>query len=78
MIDVSKILFEICEDEKVFDKNFDLIDSGVLDSYSFISLFAELEDLGILIYPTQINRELLRTSGSIQKIVDEYLKKQGK
>ena len=72
MIDVCKILYEICEDESVYNKEFDLIDSGLLDSYSFMTLFATLEDYGIVIYPTQIDREMLRTSGSIQKMVDDY------
>ena len=72
MIDVSKILFEICDDNNVYNPNFDLIDSGLLDSYAVIELFSTLEDLGITLHPTKINRELLRTPGSIQKLVDEY------
>ena len=72
MINVEELLYEICEDESVYNKEFDLIDSGLLDSYSFMTLFATLEDYGIVIYPTQIDREMLRTSGSIQKMVDDY------
>ena len=72
MIDVYKLLYEICEDEKVYDKDFDLIDSGLLDSFAFIELFSKLEDLGIIIQPTRIDRKLLRTSGSIEKLVNEY------
>ena len=40
MIDINEILYEICEDENVFNDDFDLIDSGLLDSYAFISLFS--------------------------------------
>ncbi len=33
MIDVEKLLYEICEDESVFDPDIDLIDSGLPDSF---------------------------------------------
>ena len=72
MIDVSKILYEICEDENVYNPDFDLIDSGLLDSLAFIELFSALEDEGIVIQPTRIDRELLRTPSSIQKLINKY------
>lgn len=78
MIDITKILFEICEDEKVYDLDCDLFESGLMDSYAFISLFSILEDYGIEIYPTRIDREVLRTPRSIQKLVDSYLEKGNK
>lgn len=74
MIDIEKLLFEICEDEKVYDKNIDLIDSGLLDSYSLIILFSKLEDLGITIYPTRIDRDLLRSVDGIKKLIEEAQK----
>ena len=74
MIDINEILYEICEDENVFNEDFDLIDSGLLDSYAFISLFSKLEDNGIVIYPTRIDRERLRTPKLIKLLVKEYKK----
>lgn len=74
MINVSDILFSICEDEHVYDKNFDLIESGLLDSFALIELFSKLEDLGITIYPTRINRESLRTPETIQNLIDNNKK----
>ena len=71
MIEIEKLLYEICEDERVFDENFDLIDSGVLDSYVFIELFTWLEDYGIILQPTQINRNLLRTPKTIKTIITD-------
>ena len=71
MIDVCKILYEICEDENVYNKDFDLIESGLLDSFAFIELFSKLEDLGIVIQPTRIDRELLRTPSGIEKLIEE-------
>lgn len=74
-LDISKVLYEICEDELVYDKDIDLIESGLLDSYTFIELFAKLEDYGINISPTQIDRNKLRTIKGIESIVKDYLTK---
>lgn len=74
MIDICELLFSICEDENVYNKDFDLIDSGLLDSFAFIELFSKLEDLGIVIQPTRIDRELLRTPRGIEKLVSEIKK----
>ena len=71
MTDVKKILFEICEDEKVFDENTDLIESGILDSYGTMELLAALEDEGIEINITRINRNLLRSVSGIEKLVSD-------
>jgi len=72
MIDVKELLFEICEDEHVYNSDFDLIESGLLDSYAFIELFSKLEDCGIIIQPTRIDRKLLRTPKSIEKLILEH------
>ena len=74
MIDVKKILFEICEDEKVFDENTDLIESGILDSYGTMELLAALEDEGIEINITRIDRNLLRSVSGIEKLIEEAKK----
>lgn len=73
-IDISQLLFEICEDEEIYEKDIDLIESGLLDSYAFIELFSRLEDYGIVIQPTRIDRNQLRTIKGIEKMVDDYLK----
>ena len=70
MIDVCELLYSICEDKNVYNKDFDLIDSGLLDSFAFIELFSKLEDLGIVIQPTRIDRKLLRTPRSIEKLIN--------
>ena len=74
-IDIPKLLYEICEDDGVYEKGIDLIESGLLDSYAFIELFSKLEDYGIIIQPTRIDRNQLRTAEGIEKLVDDYLKK---
>ena len=72
MIDIYKILYDVCENECVYDSNFDLLESGVLDSLAFIELFAKLEDFGIEIQPTRIDRNRLRTPAEIEKLIKEY------
>lgn len=74
MIDVKKVLYEICEDKKVYDEGIDLVESGLLDSYAFIELFSRLEDEGIVIQPTRIDRNQLRTVKGIEKLIKEYMK----
>ena len=76
MIDVKKMLYELCEDKKVYDDSIDLIESGILDSYMFIELFSKLEDYGIVLYPTRIDRVKLRTVKGIEELIIEYLKNQ--
>ncbi len=73
-IDIAKLLYEICEDEAVYEKDIDLIESGLLDSYAFIELFSRLEDYGINIQPTRIDRTKLRTINGIEELIDDYLK----
>lgn len=75
MIDVQKMLYEICEDDNVYNPDYDLVENGLLDSYAFIELFSMLEDEGIEIYPTQIDRSRLRTSKSIEDLVKETMGK---
>lgn len=74
MINVKDILFEICENEKVYDSNYDLVESGILDSLAFIQLFERLEEENIQIVPTRIDSDMLRTSGKITELVEEFCK----
>lgn len=74
MINVYDILLKICEDKRVLDPNFDLIESGLLDSYALIELLSVLEDNNITIQITRIDRDNLRTPASIEKLIKEYKK----
>lgn len=74
MIDIKKILYEVCGDKRVNDDDIDLFESGLLDSFAFIELFSTLEDLGVELQPTRILKNDLRTPGNIQKLVNEYIK----
>ena len=69
MIDVKKLLYELCEDERVFDPEIDLIESGLMDSFALIELFSALEDEGIELQPTRIDRKLLRSVKGIETLI---------
>ncbi|MBO7430681.1 MAG: hypothetical protein J6U56_06675 [Spirochaetia bacterium] len=69
MIDVKELLYEICEDKRVYEDGIDLIESDILDSYVFIELFSRLEDEGIILHPTQIDRSKLRTVQGIEELI---------
>ena len=74
MINVEDILYEICDDKNVYKKDIDLIESGLLDSYAFIELFTRLEDEGIYLQPTRIDRNKLRTVSGRKELIEEYQK----
>lgn len=56
-----------------YEKDIYLIESGLLDSYAFIELFSRLEDEGIYIQPTRIDRNKLKNVEGIKQIIEEYL-----
>lgn len=72
MIDVCKLLYEICEDERAYDKDFDLLAGDVLDSFAMIELFTALEDEGIMISPTRVDRAMLQTPRKIEELIASY------
>ena len=73
MIDVRKLLCEVCGDERAGEDGVDLIESGLLDSFAFISLFTRLEELGVELQPTRIDRSKLRTAEGIESLIAEAL-----
>ena len=74
MINVEDILYEICDDKNVYKQDIDLVESGLLDSYAFIELFTRLEDEGIYLQPTRVDRNKLRTVSGIKELISEYQK----
>ena len=74
MIDVKKLLYEVCEDKRVYEDGIDLIETGLLDSYAFIELFSRLEDYGIILQPTRIDRTKLHTVKGIEALIEQYRK----
>ena len=74
MIDVKKLLLELCEDPRVEEPEIDLIESGLLDAYAMIELLALLEEAGIEVQPTRIDRNLLRTVAGIEELIRQNIK----
>ena len=72
MIDVRKMLYDICEDDAVYEDGIDLLDSGLLDSLACIELFYALEDRGFELQPTRIDGDCLRTVEGIERLIAEY------
>ena len=75
MIDAKKLLMEICEDERVLNDDQELIESGILDSYAYIMLFTKLDELGLEIQPTRLDKNLLKTPRGVQKLINSAQKK---
>ena len=71
-IDVRQLLYDVCEDEAVFEDGVDLIESGLLDSYAIIMLLSSLEERGVSVPLTRIDRNLLRTPAGIEQLVTIY------
>ncbi len=71
MTDIKELLYEICDDDRVFDEEIDLVESGLLDSYATIELLSRIEEEGTEIQITRIDRELLRTVKGIEKLIEE-------
>ncbi len=72
MIDVAEMLYDICEDDAVFEDGIDLLDSGILDSFAVIELLSRLEDEGVVIHLTQIDRNSLRTVAGIEELIEKH------
>lgn len=66
---VLEMLADLCEDEVVkTNKEIDLFKTGLLDSLTFAELLFDIEDqFGIIIAPSEIEREDINT---VQKIID--------
>jgi acyl carrier protein len=66
-------------DERGFDDQTDLQQTGILDSFSTLTLIAFLEEtFKVQLDPGDINAETFRTVRSVSKLVLEKLAAQGK
>lgn len=71
MVNIPDLLCELCENDLVYQPDIDLVDSGLLDSYAIIELISRLEDEGVFIQLTRIDRSKLRTVKGIEELVKE-------
>lgn len=70
---VKSLLVEACGSEQALEDGVDLLESELLDSLGFISLLDGLEDIGISIQPTQVDRNEFRTLDGILNLCMKYL-----
>ncbi len=70
-MDIPKLLYEIIGDEAVLEPDCELLESGLLDSLAMIELVNLLEEEGVTLHLTRIDRQRLKTTGSITELVKE-------
>lgn len=70
-MDIPKLLYEIIGDEAVLEPDCELLESGLLDSLALIELVNLLEEEGVTLHLTRIDRHRLKTTGSITELVEE-------
>ena len=70
---ILEILVELTGADELFDdESIDLIDSGIMDSFTYGELLYALEDeFGIEIQPTQVEVDVWRSVERIARLVDE-------
>lgn len=64
---VRNIILKVCG-SAALAPGVDLIESGILDSLALIELLSELEDIGIEIQPTQVDKNEFRTIDGIIRL----------
>ena len=65
---VKKLLVEACSSRRVLEPGIDLLESGLLDSLGLITLLDGLEDMGIEIQPTHVDRSCFRSVEGILQL----------
>ena len=69
---VRDLLVTACGSSEALVDGVDLIESGLLDSLALITLLDGLEDLGIFISPTQVDRNAFRTLDGILALCQSF------
>lgn len=72
---VRRLLAEACGG--ALREETDLLETGLLDSLALITLLDGLEDMGVEIQPTQVERDAFRTVSSILELSKTFARKAG-
>ncbi len=75
--EVRRLLTEACGSDTVLRQGVDLLETGLLDSLAFITLLDGLEDMGVEIQPTQVEREAFRTVNGIVELCKTFAREAG-
>lgn len=70
---ILDLIVRACGTPQALEEGVDLIESGLMDSLARITLFEELEDLGVELSPTQLDPDALRSAPAILAAVREAL-----
>jgi len=73
IVDVNKFICDLCGLDEPLKDDEELIDSGILDSFAIVELISALEEEGIIIHLTRIDRNMLKTVASINKLIENRL-----
>lgn len=68
---IKKLLVEVCNSEGVLENGVNLIESGLLDSLALINLLMALEEMGIILQPTQIDKSCFTSVENITELVEK-------
>ena len=68
---ILEMLADICEEDVVKEnKDIELFDTGLLDSLAFAELLFDIEEkFGVIIAPSEIEREDINTPNKIIKLI---------
>lgn len=72
---VLKVITQICDtDEVLTEPDLDLFEAGIIDSMGFVELlFALEEELGLVVPPTDVDRDEVSSVNKILEFVRERL-----
>lgn len=62
---VEELLAQVCGSPRALSDQADLLDEGLLDSMGVIELLEGLEDLGVVLQPTRLPKDLFRRRADI-------------
>lgn len=75
VLDVNKFICEICGLDEPLKDDEELIESGILDSLAIIEIISALEEEDVVIHLTRIDRNMLKTVSSINRLIEETRKR---
>ena len=70
-MNVGQFIKDFCGLDEVPDRDYDLVENGILDSLTLIELVSALDDEGKEIHLTRINLNSLRTIKKKKKMIEE-------
>ena len=74
---MRRLLADACGSEAALREGTDLLETGLLDSLALITLLDGLEDMGVEIQPTQVEREAFRTAAGIFELGKTFARRAG-